>query len=82
MDTPRRLNSTELSWEEFQDNILLRYGIVPLNLPTDCDVCGKNFSVPHDLSWPRGGLVIARQNDVTTERGALLARILNPSAIS
>ena len=53
------LNGTELSREEFQDNIFLRYGIVPLNLPTDCDGCGKRFLVPHDLSCPKGGLVLA-----------------------
>ena len=50
---PHRLNGMELSWEEFQDNLLLRYGIVPLNLPTDCDGCGKKFSVPHNLSCPK-----------------------------
>ena len=44
-----RLNGAELTWEEFQDNILLWYGIVTLNLPTDCYGCGKKFSVPHDL---------------------------------
>ena len=47
--TPHRLNGMELSREEFQDNILLLYGIVPLNLPTECDGCGKKLLVPHAL---------------------------------
>ena len=79
---PHRLNVTELSWEEFEDNILLRYGIVPLNLSTDCDGCGQKFSVPYALSFPNGALVLARQNDAAKEWGALLARAINHSAIS
>ena len=44
---PHCLNSRELSREEFQDNLLLQYDIVPLNLPTGCDGCGNKFLVPH-----------------------------------
>ena len=46
------LNGTELSREEFQDNIFLRYGIVPLNLPNDCDGCGKMLSMLHAFIVP------------------------------
>ena len=60
---PHRLNGIGLSREKFQYNLLLQYGIVPLNLPADCDGCGKNFSVPHSLSCPKGGLVMAQHND-------------------
>ena len=45
----QRLNGTELSREELQDNLLLQYGIFPLNLPTECDGCGKKLLVTHDL---------------------------------
>ena len=38
---PHRLNSTELSWEEFQDNIRLRYGFMTQDIPATCDGCGK-----------------------------------------
>ena len=62
---PHRLNGTNFSWEEFQNNILLQYGIVPLNLSTDCCGCGKIFSVPHASSCPKGGLVIEWHNDAT-----------------
>ena len=43
IDITHRLNGKELSREELQDNILLQYGIVPLNLFTYCDGCGKRF---------------------------------------
>ena len=71
---PHCLNGMELSWKEIQENLLLRYGGMPLNLPTYCDGCGKKFLVPHDLSCPKGGLVLAWHNDATKERGALLDR--------
>ena len=81
-DITHHLNSTEVSWEEFQENLLLRYGIVNLNLPTDCDVYGKKLLVPHALSCPKGGLVLARHNDYAKEWGALSARDLKPGVIS
>ena len=81
-DIPHQINCTEFLWEEFQYNILLRYGIVPLNLPTYCDGCGKRFSVPHDLSCPKGGLVLERHNDDAKEWGTLSDRALNSSLIS
>ena len=57
------LNDTELSREEFQENIFLRYGKVPFNLPTDCDGFGERLSVLHALAYPNGGLILARHND-------------------
>ena len=79
---PHRLNGMGFSWEEFQDNLLLWYGIVPLNIPTDCDGCGKKFSVPHALSCPKGGLVMAWHNDAAKEWGALSPQAINPIDIS
>ena len=46
----RRLNSIDFSREEFQENLLLQYGVVPLNLPTDCSSCGKKLLVIYDPS--------------------------------
>ena len=82
MDIPHCLNGKKWSREEFQYNLLLQYGILPLNLPTDCDGCGKKFSVPHALSFPKGGLSLAQNNDAAKKWGALSARALNPSCIS
>ena len=79
---PHCLNGTYFSSEEFQNNLLLRYGIVFLNLPTDFDGFGKKLSVPHASSCPKGGLVLAQYNDADKEWGSLLARAINPSDIS
>ena len=40
---PHHLNGTELSREEFQDNIRLRYGMMPQDIPATCDGCGKKL---------------------------------------
>ena len=79
---PHRLNGTELSWEEFRDNIRLRYGLIPQDIPATCDGCGKKLSINHALSCPKGGLVLAHHNDDTKDWGALGARSLVPSAIT
>ena len=46
---PHRLNDTELSREEFRDNICLIYGLMPQDIPTTCNGCGKSFSIEHAL---------------------------------
>ena len=38
---PHRLNGMDLSREEFRDNILLRYGLMPHDIPTTCNGCGE-----------------------------------------
>ena len=42
---PHCLNGTELSREELWDNICLRYGLMPQDIPATCDGCGKRFSI-------------------------------------
>ena len=44
---PSFMDDTELSAEEFRDNIRCRLGLTPLRLPTDCDGCGVPFSAEH-----------------------------------
>ena len=45
-----RLNRMELSQEELRDNLCLRCGMMPQDIPTICDGCGKSFSIEHTLS--------------------------------
>ena len=71
----------EFSWEEIQDHIRLRYGLLPLDLPTACDVCGNNSNVDHAFSCPKLGLVLVNHDDTEKEWGELCARGLNPSKI-
>ena len=47
---PHRLNGTELSREEFRDNLCLRYGLMPQDIPATCDGCGKKFLIENSLS--------------------------------
>ena len=56
--------------------------MMPQDIPTTCDSCGKKFSIEHTLSCPKGGLVLARHDDAAEEWGALGARDLVPSAIT
>ena len=79
---PNRLNGIELSREDLRDNLRLRYGLMPQDIPTTCDSFGKQFSIEHDLSCPKFGLVLARQDDTAKEWGALEAWILVPSDIT
>ena len=46
---PHHLNGTELSRKEFWDNIRLRYGLMPQDIPMTCDGCGNQFSIEHSL---------------------------------
>ena len=79
---PHRLNDKELSQEEFRDNIRLRYGLMPQDIPATFDGCGKKFSIELALSYPKGGLVLARHDDSAKEWGALSAQAHIPSAIN
>jgi hypothetical protein len=79
---PNSLNGTELSEEEFRDNLRLRFGLLPLSLPARCDGCEATFTVEHALSCKRGGLVLLRHNDVAAEWHQLCAAALTPSAVS
>ena len=79
---PHRINGTELSREEFRDNLRLRYGLMPQDISATCDGCGKNFSVEHSLSCPKVGLVLSRNDDAAKEWGALVSQALVPSAIT
>ena len=79
---PNRLNGTELSAEEFRDNLRIRYNLEPLVMPDRCDGCGCKMSVEHALQCKVGGLVHIRHNDVAEEWGALNAQAFSPSAVS
>ena len=79
---PHRLNGMELSWEEFRDNLRLRYGLMPQYILTTCDGCGKRFLIEYYLSFPKGGLVIAWHDDAEKEWGDLVDWSLISSAIT
>ena len=79
---PHCLNGTKLTRDEFRDNLRLRYGLMPQDIPTTCDGYGKKFLIEHALSCPKGGLVIVRHDNTTKQWVALGAQDLVPSAIT
>ena len=78
---PHRLDGTELSQEEFRDNLRLIYGLMLQDIPATCDGCGKRFSIDHALSCPKGVLFLSRHDDAAKEWGALGSQALFISAI-
>ena len=79
---PYHLNITELSLEELQDNLRLRHGLMPQDIPETCDGCGKKFSIEHALSCPKDGLVLVRHNDAAKAWCAFRSGALVPSDIT
>ena len=78
---PNSLNGTELSADEFKDNLRLRFGLCPTSLPHRCEGCNERFTVEHALSCPKGGLVLLRHNDLSAEFGSLCAQALTNSNV-
>ncbi len=79
---PNRVDRTELSWEEFQDNFTVCYGLCPRGLPECCNGCREPFTVEHGLSCKKGGFVGQQHDNVCEELAHLCLMGLRPSRIS
>ena len=46
---PNRLNGTDISADEWRDNVRLRYNLLPLDMPQHCDGCNERMTIesPH-----------------------------------
>ena len=66
----------------FQYNILLRYGMMPQDIPATCDGCSNKLQIEHALSFPKFGLLLARHDGAANDLGDLLSWALTPSNIS
>ena len=62
-----RLNGTELYQEELWDNLHLRYGVMPQDIPAICNGYGKKLLFKYALSRPKCGLVLERNEDAAKE---------------
>jgi hypothetical protein len=78
---PDRFSGTELTREEWMDNVAIRYGRRPANLPDHCDGCGAGLTMEHALSCKRGGLVGIRHDDVRDEWAHLCSIALTDSRV-
>ena len=75
------MNGSILSDLEFRDGLPLRY-VMPLqNLPTHCDGCNAKCNIDHALNCKKGGLVLARHNEVKDELGFLANLATLPTAV-
>jgi hypothetical protein len=78
---PSTVNGTELSAQEFRDQLLIRYARSPGDLPSHCDGCGQTFSVQNAMTCKNGGLVIIRHNEIGDELADIATKALTPSAV-
>ena len=79
---PYRLIHTGLSCEELWDNICLRYSLMHQENSATCDGWVNRFLIKHDLSCPKGGIILGQNVDDEKEWGALGAQDPTPSEIS
>ena len=61
---PSTVNGTELGAQEWRDDLFLRYGLEPPDLPKYCDGCHARFLTSHSLDCKKKGLVTARHNEL------------------
>ena len=75
------VSGTVFSATGFWDLLCARYNVPPLNLQSHCNICGTNFKANLTLSCSKGGLVIARHNEVSYELLYLAWRDFTPSSV-
>ncbi|KAL7474202.1 hypothetical protein ACHAW6_000193 [Cyclotella cf. meneghiniana] len=68
---PDRLSGTELTKEEWFDNVAICYDNRPANLLDQCNGCGAGLTLKHFFSWKKGSLVGICHDDVLYEWGHL-----------
>ena len=78
---PSTVNGTELGVQEWRDALFLRYGLEPLDLPSNCDVCDAKFSISHALDCKKGGLVTARHNELRDGVADLAGKAFTPAHV-
>ncbi len=79
---PNRFDGTELSREEFQDKLAIRYGLRSRGLPECCDGCNEPFLVEHGLNCKKGGFMGQRHDDVSEELAHLCSMALTAARVS
>jgi len=80
--TPNLLNGTDLSADEFRDNLRMRLGLTPISLPQQCIGCGDPFTVKHAMTCKKGGLVTQCHNDLKAEWHHLCTQALTPAIVT
>eukprot|EP00957_Ditylum_brightwellii_P028665 2165478-Ditylum_brightwellii.AAC.1 len=78
---PNAKNNSVLGKDKFHDMVLLRYKIIPKDLPKVCDGCGKRHTLQHALHCKIGSLITAYHNKSRDDLGLTASQAYTPSAI-
>ena len=78
MVLPPTVNGTDLGAQEWRDALFMWYGLEPLDLTKYCDRCHTRFSISHALDYKKGGLVMARHNELRDRVSDLAGKDFTP----
>ncbi|KAL7474403.1 hypothetical protein ACHAW6_000375 [Cyclotella cf. meneghiniana] len=76
-----RFSGTKLTKEVWFNNLAIRYGNCPTNLPDQCNGCRAGLMLEHRLSCKLGGLAGICHNDVRDEWAHLCSIALTNSHV-
>ena len=72
------VNGTGLSAKEWRDSLFLGYGLNPPDLPHYCDGCNTKFSIYNAFDCKKGGLLMARDNNLRDGVVNLIGKAFTP----
>ena len=78
---PSTVKGMDLVAQEWRDAAFLRYGLKPPDLPKYCDGCNARFLICYSLDCKRGGLVVARHNELCDGVADLAGKAFTPSHV-
>ena len=78
MVRPSTVNGTEISVQEWQDSLFLRYSLEPPYLPHYCNDCNATFSIRRSLDFKWGGLFTACHNKLCDRVADLAGKAFTP----
>ena len=78
-DPPSTVNGTKLGVQEWRDSLFLSYGIDLPDLPYHCDGFGADFSIYPALDCKKGGLIMARHNELHNGVADLAGKAFTPA---
>jgi hypothetical protein len=70
-----------LSRDQYRVGFCVRYGKTPAHLPAKCDGCGACNNLHHALTCAKGGLLVARHNDVRDVYAELAIKALGKGRV-
>ena len=78
---PSTFNETKLGAQEWRDALFLWHGLEPPDLPTHYGGCQAKFSTIHALDCKKGGLDMARHDELRDRVAYLAGKAFTPSHV-